>query len=70
MVHQGVGLEVQASYDDGATWQPAVVNPSGDHWVAAVTHPRGPGHVSLRATATDDAGNSTDQTIIHAYATG
>ncbi|MFI5838260.1 hypothetical protein ACIA8K_00890 [Catenuloplanes sp. NPDC051500] len=32
-------------------------------------HPAGPGFVSLRATATDTAGNSVVQTVIHAYRT-
>jgi subtilisin family serine protease len=68
-VRQGVNLLVQASYDDGVTWQQAVVSPSGDHWIAAVDHPAGPGYVSLRATASDGAGNSIEQTIIHGYAT-
>jgi hypothetical protein len=36
-------------------------------WSADVKHPRTPGSVSLRATATDVAGNSAELTIIDAY---
>jgi hypothetical protein len=35
--------------------------------VAILKNPRKPGYVSLRATATDTAGNSVQQTIMRAY---
>ncbi|MEH1102549.1 S8 family serine peptidase [Micromonospora sp. CPCC 205561] len=60
-------LTVDASYDGGKTWQPAVVRPGGDGWTATVRHPAGPGHVSLRATARDAAGNTVTQRVIQAY---
>jgi subtilisin family serine protease len=55
-------LSVQVSYDDGAHWQNA---PMADG-KALLHHPAG-GYVSLRAKATDTAGNTVQQTIIHAY---
>jgi hypothetical protein len=35
---------------------------------ATLIHPTGGGYVSLRANATDSAGSSVRQAIIHAYA--
>jgi hypothetical protein len=61
-------LDVQVSYDDGRTWQAAAVRGSGDHRVARVSHPAGPGFVSLRVNATDTAGNTFTETVIRAYA--
>ncbi|WP_328886059.1 hypothetical protein [Streptomyces sp. NBC_00316] len=61
-------LTVEASYDDGATWQPTGVrHDHAGHWSALVHHPRRAGYVSLRATATDARGNQVEQTVIHAY---
>lgn len=51
------------SYDDGATWVVAPVVKGA----AVVRHPQGQGFVSLRATASDTAGNTVTQTVIHAY---
>jgi subtilisin family serine protease len=56
-------LTVEVSYDDGATWAVAPVVKG----TAVVRHPRGPGFVSLRAKASDTAGNTVTQTVIHAY---
>jgi subtilisin family serine protease len=60
-------LTVDVSYDDGQTWQPVALSGTGDERTATVTHPAGPGFVSLRARARDTAGNALDQTIIRAY---
>ena len=60
-------LTVQVSYDDGATWRAAQVRKTGSGWIAIVDHPRGGGFASLRATATDSAGNTVEQTVVHAY---
>jgi hypothetical protein len=68
LIHDKVTLTVQASYDDGKTWAAAPLTASGDRWTAAVTHPNGPGFVSLKATAKDGQGNEVTQTIIRAYA--
>jgi subtilisin family serine protease len=59
-------LLVDVSYDDGATWEPAVVRRSGAGWTASVTHPPR-GYVSLRATATAADGAAVRQTILRAY---
>jgi long-subunit fatty acid transport protein len=60
-------LAVQVSYDDGKTWQPTKAQRVGSGWTVTVAHPASGGFVSLRATATDSAGNTVDQTIVHAY---
>ncbi|MGE5827146.1 MAG: hypothetical protein ACM30G_02130, partial [Micromonosporaceae bacterium] len=60
-------LAVQVSYDDGVSWRPASLTRSRDGWSASVTHPAGPGHVSLRAQATAGRGAPVQQTIIRAY---
>ena len=39
----------------------------GHGWTATVQHPAGTGHVSLRATARDTAGNTVTQRVIQAY---
>jgi hypothetical protein len=68
LVSSGIALTVDASYDDGATWQPASVTAARGGWTASVQHPAGPGFVSLRATATDADGNAVHETITRAYA--
>lgn len=62
-------LTVEASYDDGRSWYPVPLLGTGwQHRVAVVYHPRWASYVSLRASATDSAGNQVNQTIIRAYA--
>jgi subtilisin family serine protease len=58
---------MQVSYDDGTTWTEPRYTRTGDRGVAILKNPRKPGYVSLRATATDTAGNSVQQTIMRAY---
>ncbi|QKV80332.1 S8 family peptidase [Amycolatopsis sp. Hca4] len=60
-------LTVRVSYDDGGTWQAVPVLRSGGEWLAGLRHPAGAAFVSLRATATDGAGDTVDQTIIRGY---
>jgi subtilisin family serine protease len=60
-------LSVEASYDDGASWRPATLRRTGTGWTAEVRHPGGTGFVSLRAAATDPAGNTVTQTLTRAY---
>ncbi|MFI7428724.1 S8 family serine peptidase [Micromonospora sp. NPDC049836] len=60
-------LTVDVSYDGGRTWQKADLRRQGDGWAATVRHPAGPGHVSLRASARDGAGNTVTQRITQAY---
>ncbi|MBM7775580.1 subtilisin family serine protease [Actinokineospora baliensis] len=62
-------LTVDVSYDDGATWTPTRLVRDGAAWKATVTHPA-TGFASLRAKATDSAGNTVDQTVIRAYRIG
>jgi subtilisin family serine protease len=57
-------LTVEASYDEGKTWQRVPVTASQD---AVLNHPAGAGSVSLRASATDRDGNTVKQTLIRAY---
>ena len=57
---------VEASYDDGATWQDAEVAKVGQRWRASL--PAGTGYVSLRVRADDTAGSAIDQTVIRAFA--
>lgn len=60
-------LKVDASFDDGKTWQPAHV--AGRQ--ALVTNPAsGKAFVSLRVHALDSGGNAVDQTVIRAYQLG
>ena len=63
-------LTVEFSADDGKTWQAATVTGAGDKRTVRVTNPAGPGYVSLRAHATDTAGNTAVITAIRAYAVG
>ncbi|GAB3179628.1 subtilisin family serine protease [Micromonospora palomenae] len=60
-------LTVEASFDDGKTWQRLTVRRSGEKAVAWVRNPAGTGFVSLRAAATDTSGNTVNQTVIRAY---
>ena len=63
-------LTVEVSYDDGGTWRPVPVIRQGQDGVALLNHPAGPGFVSLRASSTDTAGNTVQETIIRAYRLG
>lgn len=60
-------LTVDVSYDDGASWQAAHVSGGAASWTAELKHPQQSGFVSLRAAATDEAGNRVEESIIHAY---
>jgi len=61
-------LTVEASFDDGRTCRLVPATLDQPHQATAtVTHPRGDRYVSLRAHATDSAGNTVTQTIIRAY---
>ena len=60
-------LTVAVSFDDGASWRRVPVIAGR---FALVDHPAEAGFVSLRASATDRAGNTVEQTVIRAYAIG
>lgn len=62
-------LELEVSFDDGATWTPVPVSRDGARWTATVTNPAG-AFASLRAKAADADGNTVDQTVIRAYRIG
>jgi subtilisin family serine protease len=58
---------IEASFDDGATWQEVPVRADGDGWLATVDNP-GSGFVSLRAKAAADGGSAVTHTFVRAYA--
>ncbi|MEU8001178.1 S8 family serine peptidase [Catellatospora sp. NPDC049111] len=60
-------LTVEASFDDGKTWQKLPVMRFGEQATAWICHPKGTGFVSLRSAATDSGGNTVKQTVIRAY---
>ena len=60
-------VTVEVSYDGGRSWTKAKVRQQGKGWTAQLRHPRGAEYVSLRATATDSAGNTVTQRVIQAY---
>ncbi|MFK0110787.1 hypothetical protein [Streptomyces sp. NPDC091217] len=65
-------VTVEASYD-GATWTPVPAAVRGTHGRAVLSHPAattGTGWVSLRASGTDQAGDTFSQTVIRAYQLG
>ncbi len=62
------GGKLSVSYDAGKTWTPLTLTGGPGNWQASVTYPDNPAQwVSLKATAWDDAGNRSSQTIIRAY---
>jgi hypothetical protein len=60
-------VKVQASFDDGATWQSLKVTPHAGFWLVSIAQPNVNGYVSLRSIITDVAGDSSTETIIRAY---
>ncbi|MET8747122.1 S8 family serine peptidase [Streptomyces sp. NPDC004728] len=62
------GVKVEASADDGATWQPAKLKSKSDgSYKVSVNNPA-KGYVSLRINAQDTHGSKIEQTLIKAYA--
>ncbi|MDQ4054695.1 MAG: hypothetical protein M3237_18640 [Actinomycetota bacterium] len=59
-------LTLEASYDDGQSWQKATVRQGADGHHGVVL-PRGEGFVSLRLRAADDAGSQLSQEVIRAW---
>ncbi|GGK18541.1 serine protease [Pilimelia terevasa] len=75
VTHQAPESRVQAvaaqiSYDDGATWTDLRLTGSGGRYAYTTANPAAAGFASLRATVTDRAGNTTEQTILRAYRIG
>ncbi|QFZ21145.1 S8 family peptidase [Saccharothrix syringae] len=67
--HETRSLELEVSFDDGATWAPAPLTRDGAGWTATVDNPAG-AFASLRARASDADGNAVEQTVIRAYRVG
>jgi subtilisin family serine protease len=61
-------LSVDVSFDDGQTWRGVPVLGFGPDRFVILKHPNGSGFVSWRAKATDDKGNTVEQTSIRGYA--
>ncbi|RIQ21888.1 S8 family peptidase, partial [Jiangella rhizosphaerae] len=62
-------VRVEVSYDDGASWRPAVVRPAAGapgRYTVTVKHPGDAAHVSLRIDAEGD-GTRLEQEVIRAY---
>ncbi len=59
-------LAVQISYDDGTTWTEAPITRHPSSWTARVAT-KSRSYVTLRAQATDAAGNTVDQRIYRAF---
>ncbi|EST19513.1 S8 family peptidase [Streptomyces niveus] len=68
---RGVTVKVEASYNDGKSWERATVKPRGsDGFSARIDRPdrqRGDAYVTLRVTAEDSSGNRVRQTVERAY---
>ncbi|MFE6026590.1 S8 family peptidase [Streptomyces niveus] len=68
---RGVTVKVEASYDDGKSWERATVKSRGsDGFSARIDRPdrlRGDAYVTLRVTAEDSSGNRVRQTVERAY---
>lgn len=65
---QVIDLQVEASFDDGQTWEEVRTRPTGDGTFRAfVRHERDAESVGLRVSATDSDGNTVVQTMPEAY---
>jgi hypothetical protein len=62
-------LRLEASHDDGQTWEEAEVVFIDGRPLALLFHPATPGFVSLRASAADASGSSVTHTVLRAYRT-
>ncbi len=60
-------VQVQASFNNGVTWQTITVSAHGSYWLAQVPGPAYGAYVSLRSIVTDSHGDSTTETIYRAY---
>ncbi len=58
---------VEASFDDGATWQAARTVRRGDAGASLLRRPAGRGIVSLRVKAADAGGNTVELELPPAY---
>jgi subtilisin family serine protease len=58
---------VEVSYDDGASWIGAPLEPDGSRWIAHLDHPSGAHYVSLRTSTQDADGSAVEQTLYRLY---
>lgn len=65
---QGSTLTLEASFDDGASWNAVTVVRDNDEWLATLQHPQNAEHVSLRAKVTGASANTAEITVVRAYA--
>ncbi len=61
-------VDVEVSYDDGATWRSASVRGQGGDYDVTVQHPANAQFVSLRVSAQASDGSGLTQEVIRAYA--
>jgi hypothetical protein len=64
---QPTDVAVQASFDDGATWQEVTVARAGKQWSLEMRHPKQGDYVSLRMSARGMGNDRVEQTIMRAY---
>ena len=60
-------VDVDVSYDDGATWRQTQVERRHGEWQVTVQHPATAGYVSLRVEAEGAGGAAVTEEIIRAY---
>jgi hypothetical protein len=60
-------VEVDVSYDDGATWRQAQAQRRHGEWQVTVRHPATASYVSLRVVAEGAGGAAVTEEIIRAY---
>jgi hypothetical protein len=60
-------VTVQASFDDGASWQKMPVSRVGKEWVVEMSHPQKGDYVSLRMSAQGTGNNRVEEMIVRAY---
>ncbi|MFE9613865.1 S8 family serine peptidase [Streptomyces sp. NPDC006012] len=60
-------VNLDVSYDDGATWHPAALQHTAEGWRTRLNAPAGARFVTLRTAARDTQGNSVTQAITRAF---
>ncbi|GGJ17584.1 S8 family serine peptidase [Streptomyces brasiliensis] len=60
-------VEVEVSYDDGATWHRLDARKRNGAWRGTLNAPGTASFVSLRTTAKDDVGDSVTQSVVRAF---
>jgi hypothetical protein len=60
-------VELEVSYDDGASWHPAAMDGKAGSWSTRIKAPRTARFVTLHTTVRDSKGNSVEQRIDRAF---